>query len=86
MGVDRSYLDKPREEMTADEFRLMVLEPEKDTDHLCWNCKHFKPVIKGSFFPPADIIGWCKKIHWPHYWCVPEHRVVKKCYTYEPIK
>ncbi|HDD52924.1 MAG: hypothetical protein DRI93_01940 [Aquificota bacterium] len=86
MGIDRSFLDKPVEEMTPDEFRLMILEPEKDTDHICWNCRYFKPVIKNSNFPPADIIGWCKKIHWPFFWCVPEHRIVKKCYAYEPIK
>jgi hypothetical protein len=86
MALDRSFLDKPTSEMTTDEFKLMVLEPEKDSDHICWNCRHFKPVIKNSELPPADIIGWCKKIHWPFFWCVPEHRIVKKCYVYDPIK
>ncbi len=86
MGVDRSFLNKPKEEMTPAEFKLMILEPEKDSDHICWGCKYFKPVIKNSQFPPADIIGWCKKIHWPFFWCVPEHRIVKKCYAYEEIK
>jgi hypothetical protein len=41
-------------------------------------------VLKDSKFPPADIIGWCKKIHWPHYWCVPEMDVITKCYAFEP--
>jgi len=78
--------DIDREKMEAEEFRAVILEPEKHTDHICWNCKYLKPVIKGSNFPPADIIGWCKKIHWPLFWCVPEHKIVKKCYAFEPIK
>jgi hypothetical protein len=45
-----------------------------------------KPVLKGSKFPPADIIGWCMKIHWPHYWCVADFNVVKKCYAFEARK
>lgn len=64
-------------------FLEQILEPEKKTDHICWNCKYFKWVLKGSKFPPADIIGWCKKIHWPYYWVVPEKYVIKECYCYE---
>jgi hypothetical protein len=43
-------------------------------------------VIEDSSFPPADIIGWCKKIHFPHYWCVADFNVVKKCYAFESKK
>jgi hypothetical protein len=42
-------------------------------------------VLKGSGFPPADIIGWCKKIHWPHYWSISEMDVIKKCYAFEVL-
>lgn len=69
--------------MTPTEFLAHVLTPEKQTEHICWQCKYFKWVLKGSKFPPADIIGWCKKIHWPHYWCVPELDVITKCYAFE---
>ena len=68
------------------EFLAHVLTPEKATDHICWKCKYLKWVLKDSKFPPADIIGWCKKIHWPHYWCIPEMDVIKKCYAFEKIK
>lgn len=71
---------------TASEFLEKVLEPEKESDHLCWKCQHFKWVIKESKLPPADIIGWCKKIHWPFYWCVSEDDVITECYAYEPKK
>ncbi len=70
--------------MTPVEFLAHVLTPEKKTDHICWQCKYLKWVLKGSGFPPADIIGWCKKIHWPHYWCIHENDVIKKCYAFEP--
>ena len=68
---------------TPAEFLAHVFTPEKKTDHICWQCKYLKWVLKGSGFPPADIIGWCKKIHWPHFWCIPEMEVVKKCYAFE---
>jgi len=45
-----------------------------------------KPVLKGSSFPPADIIGWCMKIYWPDYWCVADFNVVKKCYAFTEKK
>jgi hypothetical protein len=67
------------------EFLAHVLTPEKKTDHICWKCKYLKWVLKGSGFPPADIIGWCKKIHWPHYWSISEMDVIKKCYEFEQI-
>jgi hypothetical protein len=73
-------------ELTPQEFLDMVLKPDKESDHICWDCLHLKPVIEGSFFPPADIIGWCKKIHFPHYWCVADFNVVKKCYAFESKK
>ena len=67
------------------EFLAHVLTPEKKTDHICWKCKYLKWVLKDSGFPPADIIGWCKKIHWPHYWCIPEVETIKKCYAFEQL-
>ncbi len=70
--------------MTPGEFLAHVLEPDKQTDHLCWSCKHLKPVLKSSELPPADLIGWCKKIHWPDFWCVSENQVITRCYEYEP--
>lgn len=71
--------------LTPDQFLAEVLTPEytRETGHLCWGCKHFKPVIKGSKFPPADTIGWCAQIHWPFFWCVTDFNVVKKCYAFE---
>jgi hypothetical protein len=75
--------DKKR---TPAEFLAHVLTPEKQTDHMCWKCKYFKWVLKGSGFPPADIIGWCKQIHWPHYWSISEMDVIKKCYAFEQIQ
>ncbi|HZD00668.1 MAG TPA: hypothetical protein VFA46_10910 [Actinomycetes bacterium] len=69
---------------TAEEFLAEILTPEKEgTGHICWQCQHFKPVLKGSRFPPADLIGYCKAIHWPDYWCVSETQVVKSCYAFE---
>lgn len=68
--------------LSPKEFLDTVLVPEKESDHICWKCDFFKPVLKDSGFPPADIIGWCKKIHWPHYWCVPEDQIIKKCFAY----
>lgn len=72
-------------ELTPDQFLATVLVPQfgRDTGHVCWDCKHFKPVLKGSKFPPADTIGWCTMIHWPFYWCVTDFNVVKKCYAFE---
>lgn len=71
--------------LTPDQFLAEVLTPEysRETGHICWGCKHFKPVIKGSKFPPADTIGWCAQIHWPFFWCVTDFNVVKKCYAFE---
>jgi hypothetical protein len=74
------------QKMSPVEFLAHVLTPEKQTAHICWQCKYFKWVLKGSGFPPADIIGWCKKIHWPHYWSISDMDVVKKCYAFEAIK
>lgn len=72
------------EAQTAEAFLAEILEPEKEkTDHICWGCKHFKPVLQGSKFPPQDLIGWCKGIHWPDYWCISETQVVKSCYAFE---
>ena len=70
--------------LTPEQYLATILVPEKsrDTGHLCWDCKHFKPVLKGSKFPPADTIGWCTMIHWPFYWCVTDFNVVKKCYAF----
>ena len=71
--------------VTPEQFLATVLVPERsrDTGHVCWDCKHFKPVLKGSKFPPADTIGWCTMIHWPFYWCITDFNVVKKCYAFE---
>lgn len=72
-------------QLTPDQFLATVLVPQftRDTGHICWDCKHFKPVLKGSKFPPADTIGWCTQIHWPFYWCITDFNVVKKCYAFE---
>mgnify|MGYP001627208839 FL=1 len=69
--------------LSPQEFLAKVLEPAKKTDHICWSCKYLKPVLKDSNFPPADLIGYCKKIHWPFYWCISEYDVIKRCYAYE---
>ena len=69
--------------LTPRQFLDKVLEPEKESDHICWNCEFLKPVIKGSGFPPADIIGWCMKVHWPYYWCVADFNVVTKCFAFK---
>ncbi len=68
--------------LTPEEFLATVLVAEKFSEHICWKCKHLKPVLKDSGFPPADTIGWCMKIHWPFYWCVTEGNVVRKCYAF----
>ena len=73
-------------ELSPQEFLDKVLKPEKESDHVCWDCKHLKPVIEGSKFPPADLIGYCMKIHWPFYWGVADFNVVKKCYAFEERK
>jgi hypothetical protein len=72
-------------ELTPDQFLATVLVPQfsRDTGHMCWDCKHFRPVLKGSKFPPADTIGWCTMIHWPFYWCLTDFNVVKKCYVFD---
>ncbi len=74
-----------KKELTPEQFLATVLVPQfsRDTGHMCWDCKHFKPVLKGSKFPPADTIGWCTMIHWPFTWCVTDFNVVKKCYAFE---
>ena len=74
-----------KKELTPEQFLAQVLTPEftRDTGHICWDCKHFKPVQKGSKFPPADTIGWCMQIHWPFAWCITTFNVVKKCYAFE---
>lgn len=71
--------------LTPEQFMASLIAPEysRETGHICWDCKHFKPVQKGSKFPPADTIGWCTQIHWPFYWCVTDFNVVKKCYAHE---
>ena len=71
--------------LTPEQFLAEVLTPQytRETGHICWDCKHFKPVIKGSKFPPADTIGWCMQLHWPFSWCVTDYNVVKKCYAFE---
>jgi len=51
----------PYSHLSPEEFLDTVLIPEKQSDHICWQCRSLKPVLKGSKFPPADIIGWCKK-------------------------
>jgi len=71
--------------LTPVEYLAHLMTPEKKSDHICWQCKHFKWVQKGSGFPPKDIIGWCKKIHWPHYWSISDMDVIKKCYASEPL-
>lgn len=71
------------QKMTPEEFRAKILEPAKKTEHICWQCKNLKPVIKGSGLPPADLIGWCKKLHWPFYWCISENEIITKCYGFE---
>ncbi len=72
-------------QLTPGEFLATVLVPQysRDSGHICWDCKHFKPVLKGSKFPPTDTVGWCTMIHWPFYWCVTDFNVVKKCYAFE---
>jgi hypothetical protein len=76
-------------ELTPEAYLAELMEPEyssKDHNHICWDCGHFKPVQKGSKFPPADTIGWCMKIHWPFYQCVTDFNVVVKCYEFEETK
>ena len=90
-AVPKPGVEKRKEEpmaepkLTPDQFLAEVLTPEytRETGHICWGCKHFKPVIKGSKFPPADTIGWCAQIHWPFFWCVTDFNCVKKCYVFE---
>ncbi len=72
-------------DLTPEQFLAEILTPEysRETGHVCWDCKHFKPVQKGSKFPPKDTIGWCTQIHWPFFWCITDFNVVKKCYAME---
>ncbi len=64
------------------EFLAHVLTPEKQTDHVCWKCKYLKWVLKDSKFPPADIIGWCKKNPLaPLLGDIPDTDVITKCYA-----
>ena len=69
--------------VTAYEFLGKICKPAKVSDHICWDCHYLKPVLQGSFYPPADLIGHCTRIHWPHYWCVADFNVVKKCYAFD---
>lgn len=74
-------------ELTPEAFLAEIQTPEYErTGHICWDCSHFKPVQKGSKFPPADTIGWCMKIHWPFYQVVTDFNVVKKCFVFEEKK
>ena len=85
-GVEKTKEKRMAEhKSTPDQFLAEILTPEytRESGHMCWDCKHFKPVIKGSKFPPADTIGWCAQIHWPFFWCVTDFNVVKKCYAFE---
>ncbi len=77
--------DMAKKELTPEQFLAEILTPEysRETGHVCWDCKHFKPVQKGSKFPPKDTIGWCTQIHWPFFWCITDFNVVKKCYAME---
>ncbi len=72
-------------QLTPGEFLATVLVPQysRESGHICWDCKHFKPVLKGSKFPPADTVGWCTMIHWPFYWCITDFNVVKECYAFQ---
>jgi hypothetical protein len=83
--VERRKEGAMAKELTPDQFLAQVLTPQytRETGHMCWDCKHFKPVIEGSKFPPGDTIGWCTQIHWPFNWCVTDFNVVKKCYAFE---
>ncbi|MCI0484958.1 MAG: hypothetical protein L0Y78_10295 [candidate division NC10 bacterium] len=91
VAVPKPGVEKTKEgtmaeaKVTPEQYLASILTPERsrDTGHVCWDCKHFKPVQKGSKFPPADTIGWCTQIHWPFYWCITDFNVVKKCYTFE---
>lgn len=83
--VERKEKEMAKKELTPDQFLAEILTPEysRETGHVCWDCKHFKPVQKGSKFPPADTIGWCTQIHWPFFWSITDFNVVKKCYAME---
>lgn len=74
-----------KEKLTPEEYLATILVAEKgrETGHLCWDCKHLRPVLQGSKFPPADLIGWCTMIHWPFEWSVTDFNVVKKCYSFD---
>jgi hypothetical protein len=84
-GLGRKEEGMAKEAVTPEQFLATVLVPHysRDTGHMCWDCKHFKPVLKDSKFPPADTIGWCTQIHWPFNWCVTNFNVIKKCYAFE---
>jgi hypothetical protein len=84
-GVEKRKEQGMAKELTPEQFLATVLVPQhsRDTGHICWDCKHFKPVLKGSKFPPGDTIGWCTQIHWPFNWCITDFNVVKKCYAFE---
>lgn len=55
----------------------------KQFPHICKDCKWMKPIIPDTKFPPADLIGYCKIIHWPFYWCVSKYTIVKSCRWFE---
>lgn len=62
----------------------MVTQEEFDAaKHVCKTCMHFKPIIPDTFLPPEDLIGYCKKIHWPFFWCISKDDVITECYAYE---
>src|SRR3972149_2589127 len=71
-------------ELTPDQFLAQVLPPQytRETGHMCWDCKHFKPVIKGSKFPPGDTIGWGAQIHLPLHRCAPGVTAAQKSYAF----
>ena len=33
-------------QLTPEEFLATVLVPEKQSDHMCWECRNLKPVLK----------------------------------------
>lgn len=53
------------------------------TQHVCVDCKHFKKIIPGTILPPEDLIGYCKRIHWPFFWCVSKDVAIPECAFFE---
>jgi len=50
---------------------------------VCEQCKHLKKVIPGTVLPPEDLVGYCKKIHWPFFWCVSKDVAIPECVFFE---